>query len=493
MIFRPLLLLTFLSLVLLVGCGDGLSGNATGRNASDMKALHGELSQFVEAFTIYGDLHSDFKVRSEGSLKLAETLVVQIDELIETADPGSLLTQNELREMRGNITDDDGIKKSIQNLKIDRDEVMGNVLGSIKSDIEYYMTQSSEEPDRSLNLTTLEDRLSLLGLLNGQISQLETLYGDLSGIREDLPAIVLRQLPPINTMVMPHVFVGVAKVNGDFAPVGTKVTAWTDGYNAPVGTSDVVSNGLFTLIANQHGTILQSGQTSLRFRLGGKNTSQTRKWEEGGATGTVLLETIDTPVPTPSVTIAPPPSPPPPSLLPPTPFPVSPVPTLRLMSAVIAHGQGLPGTAAAPASVDYLQVQLAAATEVEQILFDPEDIIVTYLDDNNVAFFRAPGVIAANGTEAERIVVAAPQAAQDADIAACLALTNVWCYTNDGNPPNLLLDSGEVNEIFIFLDDLPDPLTANMLFMVEISIPRQPVVRFERRVPLSLSSVMNLP
>jgi hypothetical protein len=291
MIFRPLLLLTFLSLVLLVGCGDGLSGNATGRNASDMKALHGELSQFVETFAIYGDLHSDFKVRSEESLKLAETLVVQIDELIETADPGSLLTQNELREMRGSITDDDGIKKSIQNLKIDRDDIMGNVLSSIKSDIEYYMTQSSEEPDRSLNLTTLEERLSLLGLLNGQISQLKTLYGDLSGIREDLPAIVLRQLPPINTMVMPHVFVGVAKVNGDFAPVGTKVTAWTDGYNAPVGTSDVVSNGLFTLIANQHGTILQSGQTLLSFKIGGKDTVQTRKWVEGGGTQDVLLET----------------------------------------------------------------------------------------------------------------------------------------------------------------------------------------------------------
>jgi len=163
------------------------------------------------------------------------------------------------------------------------------------------------------------------------------------------------------------------------------------------------------------------------------------------------------------------------------------------MSAVIAHGQGLPGTAAAPASADYLQVQLAAATGVEQILFDPEGIIVTYQDANNVVLLQAPGVIAANGTEAERIVVAAPQAAQDADITACLALTNVWCYTNDGNPPNLLLDPGEVNEIFIFLDDLPNPLTTNTQFIVEIIPQDGAVLRFERRVPLSLSSVMNLP
>lgn len=164
--------------------------------------------------------------------------------------------------------------------------------------------------------------------------------------------------------------------------------------------------------------------------------------------------------------------------------------SLTIKGSIIAHGTGLPGTAANPASIDYLRVKLAAATGVEQILFDPEDIIVTYVDRNNVVQLQAP--LPPNGTVANRIVVAAPVAAQDADITDCLALLMVWCYTNDGNPPDLLLDPGEVNELFIFLDDLPNALVANTQFTVEIIPQDGAVLKFERRAPLSLSTVMNL-
>jgi hypothetical protein len=103
--------------------------------------------------------------------------------------------------------------------------------------------------------------------------------------------VALLPLPAANNRILPHVFVGEARINGKFAPLGTKVTAWADGYDAPVGLSDVKSNGLFALTANQHGTILQSGQTLLSFKIGGKDTVQTRKWVEGGGTQDVLLET----------------------------------------------------------------------------------------------------------------------------------------------------------------------------------------------------------
>jgi hypothetical protein len=103
--------------------------------------------------------------------------------------------------------------------------------------------------------------------------------------------VALLPLPAANNRILPHVFVGEARINGKFAPLGTEVTAWANGYDAPVGTSDVKSNGSFVLNAKQHGTILQSGQTLLSFRIGGKDTVQTRKWEAGGATPAVLLET----------------------------------------------------------------------------------------------------------------------------------------------------------------------------------------------------------
>ena len=161
--------------------------------------------------------------------------------------------------------------------------------------------------------------------------------------------------------------------------------------------------------------------------------------------------------------------------------------SLTIKGSIIAHGTGIGG---ATPTIDYLRVKLAAATGVEQILFDPEDIIVTYVDRNNVVQLQAP--LPPNGTVANRIVVAAPIADQDADITDCLALLMVWCYTNDGNPPDLLLDPGEVNELFIFLDDLPNPLVANTQFTVEIIPQDGAVLKFERRAPLSLSTVMNL-
>jgi len=165
--------------------------------------------------------------------------------------------------------------------------------------------------------------------------------------------------------------------------------------------------------------------------------------------------------------------------------------SLTIKGSIIAHGTGFGGgAAAAPPTIDYLRVKLAAATGVEQILFDPEDIIVTYVDRNNVVQLQAP--LPPNGTVANRIVVAAPIADQNADITDCLALLMVWCYTNDGNPPDLLLDPGEVNELFIFLDDLPNPLVANTQFTVEIIPQDGAVLKFERRAPLSLSTVMNL-
>jgi len=86
------------------------------------------------------------------------------------------------------LVDDYGLKEAIQDLKVDRDTVVGEVLDSIKSDIEYLMTQSSEEPDLSLQRTTDEHFQVLFGLLEAQKVELAAFYDHLSDIREELEA-----------------------------------------------------------------------------------------------------------------------------------------------------------------------------------------------------------------------------------------------------------------------------------------------------------------
>jgi len=149
--------------------------------------------------------------------------------------------------------------------------------------------------------------------------------------------------------------------------------------------------------------------------------------------------------------------------------------SLVIKGAVIAVGD----PAAAPTRVDYLRVKLATATGVEQVLFNPTDVLVTYTDDNNVALlaFNAQGIVTA------------------ADITACLATgaagTPTWCLRNSGNN-NAIIDPGEVMELIVTLDDLATPLIANKQFMVEIIPQDGAVLKFERRAPLDITPVMNL-
>ena len=97
--------------------------------------------------------------------------------------------------------------------------------------------------------------------------------------------VALLPLPAVNSMKMPHGFVGKATIDGVSAPTGTKVTAWVDGYDAPLATADVTLGGSYALNVKQYGdgaqTVLYSGQTSLSFKINDKKTSQTTKWVEG--------------------------------------------------------------------------------------------------------------------------------------------------------------------------------------------------------------------
>ena len=135
-------------------------------------------------------------------------------------------------------------------------------------------------------------------------------------------------------------------------------------------------------------------------------------------------------------------------------------------------------TTGANPTVEVIRLKVATATGVEQVLFDPEQILVTYLDENNVEQLAYPGGTTGVITNA-------------ASVTTCKNRTTMtWCYARDG--ADLLLDPGEVNELYVFVDDLATKLGANTQFTVEIIPQDGAVLKFERRTPLSLSPVMNL-
>ena len=161
--------------------------------------------------------------------------------------------------------------------------------------------------------------------------------------------------------------------------------------------------------------------------------------------------------------------------------------SLTIKGAIIA-GQvtagGPPPVPAQAGRVDYIRAKIATATGVEQVLFNPNDVLITYTDENNVQLLTY---------NAQAIT---DQASIDACVGvAAVAGSGVWCMRNDGNN-NPIIDPGEVMELIITLDDLgttmPPALGANSQFVIEIIPQDGAVLRFERRTPLDITPVMNL-
>lgn len=156
--------------------------------------------------------------------------------------------------------------------------------------------------------------------------------------------------------------------------------------------------------------------------------------------------------------------------------------SLTVKGNVIAQTDG-----AAPDVVERIRIKLATATGVERVEFIPSDIIITYLDDQNVGEFIYPGDTPGrlNGAVADGPVI-------DANLDACAAIqpTLTWCYKRDGD--NNLLDPGEVHEIYLFTDELVGKLGTNTQFTLEVIPQDGAVVKIDRRTPISLAPVMNL-
>jgi flagellin FlaB len=154
-------------------------------------------------------------------------------------------------------------------------------------------------------------------------------------------------------------------------------------------------------------------------------------------------------------------------------------------SSLTVKGNIIAQTDAAGAAVNVIRLKLATATGVERVEFIPDNMIITYLDDVNVAQLVYPGETPGrmNGNVDGPI--------DPGNLTACLALADPsWCYKRDGDDE--LLDPGEIHELYLIVGPLAPKLGANTQFTVEIIPQDGAVVKIDRRTPISLTEVMNL-
>ena len=128
--------------------------------------------------------------------------------------------------------------------------------------------------------------------------------------------------------------------------------------------------------------------------------------------------------------------------------------------------------------VDHIRVKLTGATDVNDVPFNPSQVLVTYQDDANVQLMTyTPG----NGPDATANTCRTP------------ANTHRWYLVvrNTGSVANIL-EPGEVAEMFICTSNLNPTLTTNSQFRIEVIPQEGAPISLQRRTPLALAPVMNL-
>ena len=96
-----------------------------------------------------------------------------------------------------------------------------------------------------------------------------------------LPSSLGVPFPVADQSVLPHVFVGTAKLNGVPAPDGTVVSAWVEGLSEPLAESVIASNE-FSILVNQYGSGSLEGETVV-FKVDGWIADIEGIWTSGGA------------------------------------------------------------------------------------------------------------------------------------------------------------------------------------------------------------------
>ena len=153
---RPLVfVLPTLSLILLLlmACGDGLSGRATGDNVADMERLEDQLSLVSENMAALNEENSGLMELIEDNRAYSDDLAIWAEELSDTT---SEEIQGSLSDGRAQLERD---RASIQIASDASNRIVSELLDIIGSDIEYLLMQSGEE----VEMTSREDFNEILG------------------------------------------------------------------------------------------------------------------------------------------------------------------------------------------------------------------------------------------------------------------------------------------------------------------------------------------
>ena len=131
--------------------------------------------------------------------------------------------------------------------------------------------------------------------------------------------------------------------------------------------------------------------------------------------------------------------------------------------------------------VDHIRVKLTGATDVNDVPFNPSQILVTYQDDANVALMTYVAAAAAAGPDGTANTCRTP------------TTTNRWYLVvrGTGSVANIL-EPGEVAEMYICTANLTPTLTTNSQFRIEVIPQEGAAIALQRRTPLALAPVMNL-
>jgi flagellin FlaB len=153
--------------------------------------------------------------------------------------------------------------------------------------------------------------------------------------------------------------------------------------------------------------------------------------------------------------------------------------------------------------VDHIRVHLAT-TGVDEATFQASNIMLTYQDSINVelmSFFDPSGPGAPNYINPNNA---------DADIRTCRSGVGLgglpplggggpksWCIkwgSSSGANPDEIIKPGEILELYIFLNNLPNAslLGTKQQFNIEVILQGGSVIRLDRTTPAAIQGIMNL-
>ena len=187
-LFRIPMLLAALCVILLMGCGDGLSGSATGQNATRTEALQQELAAMARDLDDLNTYYSGLEFEVDETLSFARRLMVLSEDMVSKAGDHRPETALALDESRQSLS---RIENSLFDLIESRERTIGELLSLVTIDITYALASYSNEEAGIEPASTDERFEGLFKVLSNQEAESSGLLDQLFDIENNLTTMDL--------------------------------------------------------------------------------------------------------------------------------------------------------------------------------------------------------------------------------------------------------------------------------------------------------------